>query len=232
MDITVKEGTSLKLWCSFDQRNTLAGTPKKRDPGVYQIWYKVTGDPNYEELSDWNGPVTASLLSPITVTVRSSARFADGAPFQPEYTIDGLLDGYSASVTGFSDTLTQPGFKEISVTGLNVTDPAGLDVTDSCTIHTVPGTLVLLPEQPDFTVPTMLREIGQEAFADTHATTILLPETVEAVHANAFAGGPSTKAVVFLGMETSFEEDALAGCENLLVIAPEGSSAQSYAEAN
>ena len=29
-------------------------------PGVYEIWYKVTGDPNYVELSDWNGPVTAS----------------------------------------------------------------------------------------------------------------------------------------------------------------------------
>ena len=231
VDITVKEGSSLKLWCSFDRRNTLAGTPKKRAPGVYEIWYKVTGDPNYVELSDWNGPVTASLLSPITATVLNAARFADGTPFEPEFSIDGLLDGYTATVTGFSDTITEPGFKSVSVTGLSVTDPAGLDVTESCTIHTVPGTLVLLPEQPDFTVPAMLREIGEEAFASIRAETILLPETVETVQAYAFAGGPSTKAVVFLGMETLFEEDALAGCENLLVIAPEGSSAQSYAEA-
>ena len=150
---------------------------------------------------------------------------------RPQKTIYG--DGKSAwaTVTGFSDTITEPGFKTISVTGLTVLDPAGLDVTESCTISTVSGTLVLFPEQPDFTVPAMLREIGEEAFASTGAATILLPESVEVVHANAFAGGPSTKAVIFLGMETVFEEDALAGCENLLVIAYEGSSTQSYAEA-
>lgn len=62
VDIAVREGTTLKLWCSFDRRNTLAGTPKKRDTGTYRIWYKVSGDKNYEELSEWNGPVVSVIL--------------------------------------------------------------------------------------------------------------------------------------------------------------------------
>ena len=54
--------SGLKLWYSFDKRNTLAGVPKKRDAGSYEIWYKVTGGKNYLDRNEWLGPVTASIL--------------------------------------------------------------------------------------------------------------------------------------------------------------------------
>ena len=60
--IAVKDGTTLKLWCSFDRYNTLAGTPKKQNSGTYEIWYRVSGDRNYEELNEWSGPVVSTIL--------------------------------------------------------------------------------------------------------------------------------------------------------------------------
>ena len=64
---TVRPDSSLRIWFSFDRKNTLAGTPKKRDAGEYDIWYKVMGDPNYVELTEWSGPVTAEIIGEHTV---------------------------------------------------------------------------------------------------------------------------------------------------------------------
>ena len=61
--VSLSAGDSgLKLWYSFDKRNTLAGVPRKRDAGSYEIWYKVSGGKNYLDRNEWLGPVTASIL--------------------------------------------------------------------------------------------------------------------------------------------------------------------------
>lgn len=230
--IEVKEGSGLKLWCSFDRKNTLAGTPKKRDIGDYTIWYKVSGNRNYEDLSEWAGPIAVSIQSEVTVTVPSAAKFYDGMPVPLSWRLDGLSDEYTVSDVVYSgDSITDVGEIEISVVSLKITDPYGDDVTDECSVRFVPGRLVVLAE-PDFIVPAALKSIAPEAFTGIGAESVLLPESVEEVGFDAFRDCEKLTAFIVLGTETELGPDALMGCENVTVYAPAGSKAAEFAEEN
>lgn len=230
--IEVKEGSGLKLWCSFDRKNTLAGTPKKRDIGDYTIWYKVSGNRNYEDLSEWAGPIAVSIQSEVTVTVPSAAKFYDGMPVPLSWTLDGLSDEYTVSDVVYSgDSISDVGEIEISVVSLKITDPYGDDVTGECSVRFVPGRLVVLAE-PDFIVPQMLRSIAPEAFTGIGAESVLLPDSVEEVGFDAFRDCEKLTAFIVLGTETELGSDALMGCENVTVYAPASSKAAEFAEEN
>lgn len=230
--IEVKEGSGLKLWCSFDRKNTLAGTPKKRDIGDYTIWYKVSGNRNYEDLSEWAGPIAVSIQSEVTVTVPSAAKFYDGMPVPLSWTLDGLSDEYTVSDVVYSgDSISDVGEIEISVVSLKITDPYGDDVTGECSVRFVPGRLVVLAE-PDFIVPAALKSIAPEAFTGIGAESVLLPESVEEVGFDAFRDCEKLTAFIVLGTETELGPDALMGSANVTVYAPAGSKAAEFAEEN
>lgn len=230
--IAVKEGSGLKLWCSFDRKNVLAGTPKKRDIGNYRIWYKVSGNKNYEDLSDWYGPLSASVRNEIVVKVPSIAKFYDGEPMPLSWTLDGLSDEFSVSDVVYSgSSITDVGEIEVSVVSLKITDPYGEDITDACDIGFVPGRLVILAE-PDVVVPKMLEAIDPEAFAGMVAESVLLPECVEEVGSEAFGDCKNLTAFIVCGKDTDIDADALKGSEKVTVYAPAGSKAETFAEIN
>ena len=227
--ITVKEGSRLKLWCSFNQQNTLAGTPKKRDPGVYRIWYKVTGDPNYEELSEWNGPVVAAVKTPLTVTMESAAKIDDGEALTAGIRYNTLLEGHHIGESRVT-AITEPGEADAMLLSLTILDAEGTDVSVAYDVTVIPGRLVILTE-PVFTLPAQTGEIGEEAFAGIRAESVQLGENVTAVGARAFAGSSELKALIVSGSDTAFDETALENCDSVTVYAPAGSGAESFAEA-
>jgi len=231
VDISVKEGTTLKLWCSFDQRNTLAGIPKKRDPGTYEIWYKVSGDSNYEELNEWNGPVMASILEQITVTVTDAAKIYDGKPMNIPYHAEGLLNGYTVSDIVFSDSMTEVGEKTIQIESLKILDAEGHDISDACSVNLIPGRLIVLDE-PDLILPAMLRSIEPETFAGISAESVMLDKKVEVVFSRAFENCKQLKSFIVCGADTYIEPDALKGCESVIVCAPDDSAAHLFAMNN
>ena len=231
VDSAVKDETKLRLWYSFDKINVLAGTPKKRDPGTYEIWYKVSGDSNYEEMTDWSGPVVARILSPITVSVKDGAKFFDGKPMENEYFIEGMPEGCVAENIVFSGSITEVGSKSVRVTKISIIDEQGNDISDACRFVFIPGLHVVLDE-PDFIAPAMLKGIGPEAFAGIGAESILLPESVKEVAADAFGDCEKLTAFIVCGAETEIDNEALMGSTNVTVYAPAGSLAQTFAEDN
>ena len=231
VDSTVKDGTKLRFWFSFDKINVLAGTPKKRDPGTYEIWYKVNGDKNYTEMEEWAGPVTARILTPITVTVRDAAKFYDGEPMTIDYSIEGLPEDWMIDDVSFSGSITEAGSKSISVTKLRVFDADGNDMTPGCHIEYIPGWLVVL-DGADLVVPAMLKEIESEAFAGIAAGSVILPKEMASVGARAFENCKQLRTFIVCGTDTVFDVDALTGCADVIVYAPDGSSAEEFAEVN
>ena len=228
--IAVKEGSGLKLWCSFDRKNVLAGTPKKRDIGDYEIWYKVSGSKNYEDLSEWCGPLAASVRNEIIVKVPSAAKFYDGEPVPLSWTLDGLSDEFSVSDVVYSgSSITDVGEIEISVVSLKITDPYGDDITEECSISFVPGRLVILAE-PDFIVPEALKAIAPEAFAGIGAESVMLTESVEEVGSEAFGACENLTAFIVCGKDTELDAETLKGCKGVTVYAPTGSKAEILAE--
>ena len=228
VSIMVKEESGLKLWCSFDQQNTLAGTPKKRDPGVYRIWYRLSGNPNYEELTDWNGPILAAIKAPLTVTVESAAKIDDGEALTAGIRYDALLDGHRIGESRVT-SITGPGEAEAKLLSLAILDEEGTDVSFAYDLTVVTGRLVILTE-PVFTLPALTGEIGEEAFAGIKAESVLLGEEVTRVGAKAFAGSTDLSALIVMGSDTAFDESALEDSDFVTVYAPAGSVAESFAE--
>ena len=231
VDSAVKDETKLKIWYSFDKTNVLAGTPKKRDPGTYEIWYKVSGDSNYEEMIEWSGPIVARILTPITVSVKDGAKFYDGKPMRIAYSIEGLPEGCTADNVVFSGSITDVGSKSIRVMNISINDEQGNDITDACRFVFIPGRQLVL-EEADFEVPAMLKEIETEAFAGIGAESVMLTESVERVDADAFENCPQLKTFIVCGAETEIDNRALSGCDEVIVYAPDGSPAEKFAEYN
>lgn len=230
--ITVKEGSGLKLWCSFDRTNTLAGTPKKKDAGAYEIWYKVSGSGNYEDLG-WSGPILAELrAAPLTITAQDAAKLYDGSPLTcVACTADSLPDGYTLSDPAYSGSIIEAGMETGAVTGVRILNANGIDVTKNYDVRFVPGRLIVLA-QPSFAVPAMLESIDEGAFAGIAAESVEIGAHVRSVGAYAFAGCEKLTALVILGMDTALADTALTGSENAAVYAPAGSAAETFAGEN
>ncbi len=67
-------------------------------------------------------------------------------------------------------------------------------------------------------LPSSLKAIEAETFAGLACQAVILPESCEAVASNAFRGCPDLICVLVSSGSTVLEEDAFAGCENLLLI--------------
>ena len=82
----------------------------------------------------------------------------------------------------------------------------------------------------DLTLTSAVRSIGDAAFEGTALTYVAIPATVPEVNARTFADCAKLESVLFYGMDTRIAPDAFAGCNDLVIIAPVGSTAQAYAE--
>ena len=82
---------------------------------------------------------------------------------------------------------------------------------------------------PDFTVPSMLLTIEEEAFADSGAGNVKISENVGAIGPRAFADCLSLRAILIPPTVTSIDASALDGSPNAVVLGASGSEAESFA---
>lgn len=91
-----------------------------------------------------------------------------------------------------------------------------------------PFTVILTPSAPavpvpDFELPALLTEIGEEAFAGVTASCIEIPKNVTTIGPRAFAHCPKLSALFIPVDVETIEDDALSGCGAVTIY---GSAAQ------
>ena len=90
-------------------------------------------------------------------------------------------------------------------------------------------TLYALWAQADLVLPASLTAIEAEAFAGGAFTYVLVPEGVEAIGGGAFAGCQSLQYVEFAGSDILISDDAFGDRTDFTIIAPTGSAAATWA---
>ena len=83
---------------------------------------------------------------------------------------------------------------------------------------------------PAFTLPAMLTDIEEEAFAGISAQHVILPSSCTNIGSRAFADSSELLLVEIPSGTGNIADDAFEGCEGLTILAPAGSDAQLYAE--
>lgn len=103
-----------------------------------------------------------------------------------------------------------------------------IDLDNSCltnaTIHCLDGTVLELPAS--------LRIIQSDALQGVSANVIYVPAQVTEIQSRAFADCKALTSIVFKGSPDFIADDILSGCSNVVIIAPRGSSAASWASAH
>ena len=79
-------------------------------------------------------------------------------------------------------------------------------------------------------LPNSLLSIGEESFANTNASWILIPNVVKDIEANAFSNCKNLMVVQIPSSVTSISSDAFSDCNSPVIIGTSGSFAQLYAE--
>ena len=79
-------------------------------------------------------------------------------------------------------------------------------------------------------LPASLRVVSSEAFSGTNAEYIILPESIESIDADAFAGLSQLRVIRV--DSASFTPSAFPASENLLIVCAPGSAAEHYAREN
>ena len=88
----------------------------------------------------------------------------------------------------------------------------------------------LTMEEPDFTLPAALTDIGEEAFAGISAEVVWIPEGAASIGDRAFYGSASLRQIYIPDSVTAIGDEAFAGCaENLAIFGKAGSEAERYA---
>ncbi|MBQ6326532.1 MAG: leucine-rich repeat protein [Clostridia bacterium] len=182
----------------------------------------VTGLGNYEGTLEGTLTILPADLSAAVVT--GGPALYTGAAIAVDVTVtlgDATLSPGSDYQVTFSDNVNA-GTAHISVTGLgNYTGSAG-------------GAFAIIDPQELTTLnlPANLRLIEQEAFAGVSAQRIVVPEGCETIGTRAFAGCDRLTLVELPASVTSIADDAFEKSANVCVLAPAGSSALLWAEAN
>lgn len=81
------------------------------------------------------------------------------------------------------------------------------------------------------TLPSTLQSIGQYAFYDcTLLETVILPDGCTSIGERAFANSTKLEEIIIPASVTEIAENAFEGCSGVKVIAPYGSTAQTFAQ--
>ena len=80
-------------------------------------------------------------------------------------------------------------------------------------------------------LPGMLRSISEEAFAgNANVDVVMLGEKMETISGRAFADMSALKQAHLPGSVTQIAQDAFDGSDAVVIVCPQGSQAQTYAE--
>ena len=93
-------------------------------------------------------------------------------------------------------------------------------------------TLYAIWLKADFILPASLNTVESEAFRGGAFTYVLIPETVARIDGGAFASCPKLACAQFAGADTEIDPTAFDGVTDLTIIAPNGSTAESFAAAH
>ena len=101
----------------------------------------------------------------------------------------------------------------------------------SVVIMTTADSLAPYSVRSGYTLPQMLMQIGEEAFAGVPAKRIEVSENVNSIGRRAFADCTNLRELVIPSGVVSIDEHALDGCENVLVYGAAGSAAELFVQA-
>ena len=97
-----------------------------------------------------------------------------------------------------------------------------MEYADSVNIECLGGHVVKLPDA--------VTTVSEESFAGSGCEIVEFGPNVESISDRAFADCPQLYKIIVHGTDTCIGPDAFEGCGKLSVYAPEGSSAQNWAE--
>ena len=84
----------------------------------------------------------------------------------------------------------------------------------------------------DLVLPSLLTGIESEAFAGCVFGSVYCPESVKAIGSRAFADCGELHEVVIAAADAAIEADAFDGCGEIVIIAPQESTAHEFAKEN
>ena len=93
-------------------------------------------------------------------------------------------------------------------------------------------TLYAVWHRADLVLPASLHTVESEAFTGGAFTYVLIPETVAHIDGGAFASCPKLAYAQFAGADTVIDPAAFDGVTGLTIIAPGGSTAETFAAAH
>ena len=79
-------------------------------------------------------------------------------------------------------------------------------------------------------LPTALKSVQRETFLNLPAECFVLPDGCLVIGERAFADCKELKLVEIPSSVVAIADDAFEGCENVLIVTPEGSAAERYAQ--
>ena len=209
--------------------------PATTDAGTYYVWYKVVGDDNH------NGTEAAE----VTVIVKKLVPVAG---------VDFSVEPLQLTYTGSNQTLVRQ--EILSGSGLTiqysfdngVTVETGLPSKKASGEYQIyyrvignetyasldwAGPVIAAIKMyavfsaPDFALPALLSEIGEEAFAENASLTTVDAGSCAKIDANAFRGCTNLKRIR-LSQNCEIDDTAFAGCMALKVFAPGGGTTAAW----
>lgn len=87
----------------------------------------------------------------------------------------------------------------------------------------------VIPGEWDVTLPSSLLEIGAEAFENTGAVSVWVPDGASGIRARAFSSCARLSWVRIPASVTSIDPTAFSGCAGLTLVVESGSAAEAYA---
>lgn len=85
--------------------------------------------------------------------------------------------------------------------------------------------------EPDFVLPAGLTQIGEEAFSGGAFTCVVVPANVGEISSRAFADCPQLRMIEIKNPNAVIARTAFSGVSGLTIIAPPGSTAETFARA-
>jgi len=86
--------------------------------------------------------------------------------------------------------------------------------------------------EPDFKLPSALKQIEDEAFTGTGFHYVVLPDGTASIGSKAFADCPNLRVIYIPASTTTIAPDAFDGVEDLVIYGPQGEYCETYAEEN
>lgn len=200
------------------------------ETGDYVLYIAVYNNSTQETYDTESATVTVLPAPESIVLNRSSLTMAAsgyGSRLQLTanvYPYDSLFGAisWSSSDAGVVDVSAAGGLTAVASGTAVITAMEESGVSASCTV-TVRDDLATM------ILPDSTLEVSDEAFLNTAAERIIVPDGATTIGADAFSGCANLRYVVLPASVTEIGENAFAGCSEVYILSPDGSVAAQYA---